>query len=218
MALMDWNTLTASKAVNGSIQRWLNYDKVDPEEVIAEAEDWMAINLRTLHMEERVRITLPIGADKLDFPTYLPRFLSPISVLLLGHGYLRYRAFDDFDHIRLPHDDGRLDEGEPNLFAISGAAGGYMMFDVAADNNYELLVNYYQRPLPLSVDNQTNIYTEHYRKLFKEVLLACAYQSPKDSAQENDHLGKAMGFIQQLKINDDLKLHAQEHLVRVSHG
>jgi len=216
VALMDWNTLTAGKTVSGSIRNWINYSKVDPEEVIAEAEDWMAMNLRTLLMQERVRITLLTGVTQLDFPTYFPGFLDPITVFLLGNYYLRYRALDDFEHIRLSHEDGTIDEGAPRLFALTGAGGGHMMFDTRADADYQMLVNYYKRPEPLSVDHQTNLYTTEYRLIFKEALLYRAYQSPKDSAAENEHLTKALGFIGQLKVNDDLKLRAQEQAVRVS--
>lgn len=216
MAKMDWPTLTANKTVSGSIRNWVNYSKVDPEEVIAEAEDWMQMFVRTLHMEERMPMVLKKGASSFDFINELPRFLDPISVFLMGNYYLRYRSLDDFDHIRFPHEDGSMDEGAPRFFAVSGDAYGAMLFDVMADQDYNILVNFYQRPTPLGPTQNENYWTLYHRSIFKEILLSRAYQSMKDNAAENEHLQKAAGFIQQMKVNDDLKLRAQQHLVQVS--
>ena len=215
MAAMTWNTLTAEKTVSGSIKRWVNYDKVDPEEVIAEAEDWLAMELRTANMEAHDIIPISTGQHQVVIPDKLPRFLDPISVFLVGHRYLHYVARDEIDQIRHQDESGEISESIPCGYSIIGGGDGVILLDCAADNNYQLVVTYYRRPPPLSAAQQTNLYTEQYRALFKDALLAKAYQLPKDANAQQLHTTLAKAWMSQKKYNDDLILRAQEQVVRV---
>lgn len=232
MAEMTWDTLTGEKTVNGSIRRWINYDPIDPEEVIAEAEDWMAMFLRVRDMQVRITGTrnfvLATGdsgwpIDERLAADGLPEFLDPLMFFIAGHGYLRYVAQDEIDRMRWPDPPADLSgatteapliaQGCPTCYAI---VGNTLIFDCACDQDYLLLGHYFGRPPALSENNQTNIYTTKLRKIFKEVLLGCAYDSLKDNNQQSFHIQQALALIQQKKTNDDLYLRAQEFDVRVS--
>lgn len=218
MAAMTWTTLTGDKNTAGSIRRWINWDKIDPEEIIAEGEDWMALFLRTSLMQKRVdtadALVLAEGDSSIDLAAELDDFLDPLMFFLVGYGRLSYVAQDEFDTMRWPDaDDLSLNSGTPSRFGIVGRT---MYFDVAADQEYKIIGQYYGKPTPLSADNQTSIYTTDYRLIFKNALLGSAYQLPKDAAMQDAHYKKALGMISQQKVMDDLMLRAQQQYNRVS--
>jgi hypothetical protein len=234
MAAMTWDALTGPKTQSGSIRRWINYDHIDPEEIIAEAEDWMSMFLRVRDMQVRISMnTLRVlqGASALLLnpglvAVGLPEFLDPLTFYLPGHGYLRYVAQDEIDQMRWPEVI-IPQPGEPVTFPPEWSwaigcptrytiIGDIMAFDCVVDADYWLLGNYFGRPPALSVTNQTNVYTNKLRKIFKEVLLGCAYQMQKDNQQQAYHIQQALALIQQKKVTDDLYLRSQEFDVRMA--
>lgn len=210
---MDFDTLTAAKTVNGSIARWLNTAEVDAEEIVAETEDWLSQRLRVRRMQERTTVTLLTGESQLELSSSIPDFLDPMGIRVQGEGtWLRYVAEDAIDDLRQEDEDGALSETTPSAFTI---IGNTVYFDVEADEDYTLIVLYYARPPALSASQQTNLYTEQYRPLFKAAAMGFGYVFLKDEARASQMFQSAEGHIAKCLETDDLVRRGQVFDVRV---
>jgi hypothetical protein len=199
---MDFDTLTAAKTTNGSIARWLNTSEVDAEEIIGETEDWLAQRLRVRRMQERTTTSLSEGESELDLASSIPDFLDPLGIRIQGQGmWLRFVAEDMIDDLRGENEDGELSETTPSAFTI---IGNTIYFDVTADDDYTLIVVYYARPPALSDSQQTNLYTEQYRPLFKAAAMGFGYVFLKDEARASQMFQSAESHIAKCLETDDL--------------
>lgn len=214
MSVMNWDTLTADKDTDGSIRRWLNTSTLDPTETIADAENWLSQRLRVRRMWRRDIVPLVEGASEIDLRTDVPLFLDPISVRVQGSGRLVYVPEDTIDDWRGETRDGELSAAEPCAFTIIGTD---MLFDTEADTDYALIVTYYQRPPSLSEAIQTNLYTEHFRVLFKAVMMGIGYTFLKDETRASPYFESAEIHVLKAMQTDDLIRRGQEYDVRVSY-
>lgn len=206
MAACTWTTLTGAKSASGSIQRWVNNNSVDPEEIIAEAEDWIGTLLRTNLMEERVPITLAVAQSAIDLTTDAPNFLDPVLLWVDGYGEALNIPEDEIDRSRFVQSDGTLVQSVPSLYAI---VGDTLYLNTEADQEYSLQLTYYKRPDALSASNLTNLYLDKYRTLFKITAMGLAYVFLKDENRAGALLKAANARIDDINIENDLKRRGQ---------
>jgi hypothetical protein len=215
MAAMTWGALTAAKSQNGSIQRWVNNDTVDPEEIIAEAENWLAATLRVNRgMKTRATLTLAEGDSSIDLSTTdgTTRFLDPINLHLQGFGKLSYQHEDTLDDFRAAETDGTLMTGPPTLYTIIDRT---IYFDTEADTTYSMVLTFFDEPAALSASNTTNLYTTRFRALFKTVCMGFCYIFLKDENRATGLFNTALSYIAKLHETDDLVRRGQEYDVEV---
>jgi hypothetical protein len=207
-----WTVLTSDKDTDGSIKRWCNLSTLDPEEIIAEAETWLAQRMRVRKMQARTQIGLVDGDSSYALTDGL-RFLDPITFHLQGYGELLYIHETELDRVRAVDDDGTLPEGPPTYVALIGDT---LYFDSECDDSYTINLTYYAAPAALSASQETNLWTTNFRALFKKVLMAHAYIFDKDHDAAAPLLESAALDIAQANVTDDLARRGQAYDVQVS--
>jgi hypothetical protein len=207
---VDFTTLTGAKTAAGSIRRWINYDEADSDHIIAQSENWLAQKLRVRRMVAKATdLTLASGASTIDLSTELPYFLDAIRLHIQGYGKVTFVHEDDMDMLRGEDTDGDISTGVPSYWTVVGET---IYFDTEADQEYTIYLTYYKKPTPLSADNTTNIYTQHYSALFQMVCMGWAYvEALKDDARATSMFTSAEAHIATLLGTDDLSRRAQEY-------
>lgn len=206
MAACTWTTLTGPLSAAGSVQRWVLNDSVDPEEIIAEAEDWLKDRLRVRFMMVRAPVTLAQGASAIDLSTEAADWLDPIEVWANGYGEIRNIPDFDLNKRRAVDTDGTLNIGTPTYYTVIGST---MYFDAAADQSYSLVLSYYGQVPALSSTNLTNLFTERYRSLFKKAVMGHAYIFLKDEDRAGKLLTAADQQASKIEETDDLMRRGQ---------
>lgn len=212
---MSWNTLTAAKTESGAIKRWVSNNEVDSEELVGESENWLAQRMRVRGMERYTTdVVLGEGDSEIDLVSELSDFLDPVTVRIQGQCRLRFVSEEEIFPIRGEDEEGNLSSSTPSAYTI---INNTMLFDVEADQDYTLIIVYYAKPTELAADNQTNLYTEKYRVLFKAVAMGFAYVFLKDETRATQMFASAEGHLASLMETDDLVRRGQEYLVEVNY-
>lgn len=163
---INYTTLTADKATEGSIKNWLNYSLVPSVNVLAMAEAHIYERLRVREMRVETAVSIAAGADYIDLPA---RFLDPIRLMLNGDAvdidYVQENLLKRFRDL----DTGDLFEGSITEYAIINEK---MLFDVASEEARAGYLWFYQTPAPLSGNNETNWLTTRYPALLTDACLA----------------------------------------------
>jgi hypothetical protein len=81
---MTYTSLVGDKNTAGSIARWVNYAKLDADQILQEAQSLIYSMLRVREMRAHFNFTVAIGGDRVALPT---GFLDPIGrISFLGTG------------------------------------------------------------------------------------------------------------------------------------
>lgn len=204
MAACTWTTLTGAASAAGSIKRWVTDDSLDPEEIIAEAEEWLRDRLRLNRgMKTRASVALAEGDSSIDLSTLDRGWLDPIQVWVDGYGEIDNTPDFDLDMLRAADSDGTLADGLPTFYTVIDQT---MYFDTQADQDYSLHLTYYGEVPALSSTNLTNLWVERYRRLFKYVAMAHAYLFLKDETRAATCLTAAEKEVARIESDDDLGL------------
>ncbi len=202
---MDFTSLTGTKKTVGSIRQWVNSDAVPAEEVLADAENWLAQMLRVRTMQKRVVIALAKGASQLDLATInATDYLDPVILWLNGDN-MEVDLVPEFeiDRIRGADYDGSVTtKSAPEYYSPAGES--LLLFDAQADRDYTLAFTYYGRPESLSPTNLTNLYTRKYQTLLRHLCLANAYIFLKDESRADALLALASSEVKQIAEMDDM--------------
>jgi hypothetical protein len=167
---MSWTSLTGTKTTAGSIKSWVNYDRIDPGEVLFEAERLIYGLLRVREM--RTSTTLSVTLN--DLNEALPaRFLDPWAcriptqwrdlVQVHEETLVQQRSWDTAA--------GNYSTGIPTCFAIFGEA---LQFDCRASEALSVFLGYYESKAPLAADNLTNFLTDRYPQILRAACCAMA--------------------------------------------
>jgi hypothetical protein len=73
---MSYTSLVGDKNTAGSIARWVNYSKLDGDQILQEAQSLLYSMLRTREMRTHFNFDLGVGADRVALPS---GFLDPIG-------------------------------------------------------------------------------------------------------------------------------------------
>lgn len=93
MALMTYASLTGNKSTAGSIKRDVNYEQLDPEQIVEEAESLIYDTLRVREMRATWTFAMAIGAYQIAL---VDNFLDPIG---------RLRDSSNFRYIQRSEDE-----------------------------------------------------------------------------------------------------------------
>lgn len=201
---MSYDTLVGAKSVAGSIRSWQNYDKVDAEGVLEDAQAMIYQSLRVREMRTSETILLLAGDDAIDLPE---RFLDPVDMRdLVSGGEIEPVAEGDLGRFRSMH-NGALYAGEPTRYAIINEQ---FTFDVRAKEGRALALVYFRAGELLSADNQTNFLTRRYPHILRAMSLAMAAEFSHNTEEYARNLQRANGLIAEANAMDDLSRRGQE--------
>jgi len=91
---MTYTSLVGDKNTAGSIARWVNYVKLDADQILQEAQSLIYSMLRVREMRAHVNFTLMQGGDRVALPA---GFLDPIGkISFLGTGAKAEQRYPNF--------------------------------------------------------------------------------------------------------------------------
>lgn len=196
---MNYSTLIAAKTTAGSIKSWVNYARIDVEQIVEEAQALIYQSLRTREMRAIAAVTVVTGAISAPVPA---DFLDPISFkdttnnvdldLEQESGFLQ----------SLVYSGGTLASGQPRRYAIANEG---MLFDKKWSAGAVLGLWYYKKPASLAATtNETNFLTSRYPHLLRTACLAAAANFKSDTERYNVEAGKLAALIQVANQESDL--------------
>src|ERR1700756_3786825 len=81
---MSYTSLVGDKNTAGSIARWVNYAKLDADQILQEAQSLIYSMLRVREMRAHFNFAVAVGGDRVALPS---GFLDPIGrISFLGTG------------------------------------------------------------------------------------------------------------------------------------
>src|ERR1051326_2916138 len=91
---MTYATLVGDKNTAGSIARWVNYSKLDADQILQEAQSLIYSMLRVREMRAHLNFSMRQGGDRVALPT---GFLDPIGqISFLGTGAKAEQRYPNF--------------------------------------------------------------------------------------------------------------------------
>lgn len=91
---MSYTSLTSDKNTAGSIARWVNYSKLDADQILQEAQSLIYSMLRIREMRAEFNFNMAAGTAQIGLPA---RFLDPIGkISFLGTGAKAEQRYPNF--------------------------------------------------------------------------------------------------------------------------
>jgi hypothetical protein len=91
---MTYMSLVADKNTGGSIARWVNYSKLDADQILQEAQALLYSMLRTREMRTHFNFDMAVGASQVALPA---GFLDPLGkISMLGSGAKIEQRYQNF--------------------------------------------------------------------------------------------------------------------------
>tara|TARA_B100000424_G_scaffold39529_2_gene26529 strand:- start:1649 stop:2278 length:630 start_codon:yes stop_codon:yes gene_type:complete len=196
---MDYTTLVANKATDGSIRNWVNNDSFSATTILSEAEDFIYRRLRVREMLKLTTGNMVVGQDYIDVPT---DFIGSRSLFYSGTEKLamNHTTLDAIEAGRTYDTSGNITQGKPTQFYIDADKA---FFPIAPDQTYAYRWRYYCQPTALSSTNTTNFLTNFSPRLLRCVCLAMANEFLKNDGDKLYWLRLAEGEIEVLHKADD---------------
>lgn len=163
---MTYSTLIASKATTGSIKNLVNYERIDPDQILEDAQAHIYGSLRCREMMGYETLTVAIGDDSAPVPT---GFRDPIMLATTEGDEIHNTDVGTLEKMRAQwrQSDGTLAQAIPEHYACSGAT---MSFECAWDRAATLVFRFYDTPDDLSASNETNFLTTRYPNLLRAAI------------------------------------------------
>lgn len=196
---MTWTTLTGAKTVAGSIKNWVNYEKVDSETILDEAQATIFQFLRIREMRASTTLTISVGDSTKALPT---GFLDPID--LRSKNMMREIEIRDeatLNARRVYDTDWVLESGFPAIYAIFDEL---MQFEYKFEEADELPFVYFKRPTLLSVSNTTNFLTDRFPHLLRTACMMQAADMAKDDTEYAKLSTRLVALIEKTNVESDL--------------
>jgi hypothetical protein len=205
---MDYNTLIAAKSTAGSIRNWVNYDKVDPVTVLAEAQAEIFDRMRVREMRTLdTSIVTAAGVEKYALP---PSFLDPVRPLTdnQGNAYVFKTEGELMRRRNYDPATGLIVRGTPAFFSIFDEA---LQFDCAFQSG-GLVLNLlcFKSPAPLGPANPSNFLTNRYPHILRRACQMRAADFMDDDAAFARHQARLDDDIAIAMANNDLAWHGVE--------
>lgn len=206
---MTYQTLAGAKTVPGSIRSWINWELVDVEGVMLDAQAFIYTQLRVRQMEALETIALSAGASSAPLPD---RFLDPVEMRDITHGGAEIENvhITDLEAVRY-WDNGVLSEGVPCRYSVYGED---LQFDVRADRATSARLLYYRQPAYLSVAAPTNFLTEKFPHLLRAALLVYAAKNFKSQSIYEREVRELILSIAAVNTQDDMRLRGARMAIR----
>ena len=124
---MSYTSLVGDKNTAGSIARWVNYSKLDADQILHEAQSLIYSMLRVREMRAHFNFTVAQGGDRVALPT---GFLDPIGkISFLATGAKAEQRYPNFIQRRRVYTETSGGLGTNPLTTTSGSPSQWP-FDV----------------------------------------------------------------------------------------
>ena len=208
--MTSYTTLTGAKTLAGSIKWLVNYERLDTEGILTDAQAYIYGSLRVREMKKSDE-TLQLDAlfYFLNVPSDL---LDPIKLRA------RYGDIINVDEATLfsmqirDETTGLISEGDPSYYAIYDED---LTFDTTPTEDLNLQLLYYARPAALSSGNTTNWLTTRYPNIVRHACQYFAYLQMENDAQAERHKSMTDELIGRANVEADLVRRGSEFGVTV---
>lgn len=195
---MNYTTLVGEKTEIGSIKSWINYDRIDPIEILTEAQAWIYQRLRVRQMQSSATVSIAEGASTASFPT---GYLDPLHFGIPGFNHrLRLKDVEWFrTHLGFD-EDAVLPEGLPTYWTDFDSL---IQLNTVADQAYTAKMVFFKKPDALSSSNTTNWLTDRYPTLLRRACLMFAAEFRKEYDTYDRSEARALQSISEIKVESD---------------
>jgi hypothetical protein len=195
----DYGTLTGPKSTQGSIRSWINYELIDVEGALLDAQAYIYGSLRTREMRSVASVALAEGAKTAPLP---PGFLEPIKMTFADG-----QPLTPMDEAELMVLQGNTDPYAPTYFGIWDEA---LQFDTASPEDVSLRLLFNRRLPYLGRQNQTNFLTTRYPNLIRSACLMFAADAIQDDAQYARWKQRTDEQISRANVEADLSMRGRD--------
>jgi hypothetical protein len=169
---MDYGTLVGPKSKPGSIRAWVNYDPIDTEGVLLDAQAYIYGAYRGREMIASAPVT--IAKDSLT--AALPeRYLDPLTFLHADG--LKIEPKHEAQLLEMRAEDA---PSQPFAWTVFDEL---IQFECPADQAYAAKLLFYRRPHYLGAQNPTNFLTTRYPNILRVACLMHAADQIQDDAE-----------------------------------
>lgn len=203
---MTYTTLTAAKTTAGSIKSWVNYARLDVEQIVEEMQTLIYQNMRVREMRSLWSPSVSIGDST---KALVAGFLDPNGKLRdTDNNVYRYVATPDrLEEMRI-FESGALSSRQPYNWTIFDEA---LQFDAKFDEARTLRLPVHKSPALLAASsNETNFLTTRYPHIVRMACVVRAHAFMKNWSSHNAELPVLMSMIQDANAKDDLVLHGAD--------
>lgn len=198
---MTYTSLSGAKTAAGSIKRWMNYEQLDVDQIIEEAQALIFQTLRVREMRtEFSDISVAVGDTYAALPT---GFLDPIALkdktnnidmdLVTEDELVRRRVYDS---------DGVLEEASiSSSYAIFQER---LQFENKFDTAATLTMIGYKAPSFVASGTESNFLVSRYPHLMRVACMAQAADFMNNVEREQRYLTKLVAAIQQTNVESDM--------------
>lgn len=198
----DYQTLVGPKSTTGSIRSWLNYEPLDVEGILLDAQSHIYGALRVREMKTAAPVNLAIGASSAALPS---DFLDPIVFTWndTGERVTPTEPGQMQAQLRSVDGKGNLPSDRPGWYAIWDEA---FQFDTRAAAVMAGTVLYYKRPAALSGSVKTNFLTTRYSNLLRAACLMFAADMVQDDTEYARWDKRTSEILSRISVESDLAL------------
>lgn len=194
----DYTSLVASKNTPGSIRAWLNYDLIDPDSCLLDAQAHIYTILRCREMRSSANVSITLGASTAALPA---QFLDPTSLVFADTGDEIIPTSENvLQKLRPWNTDGTIQSGRAERYSIWDEA---FQFDTSSDAAYTAKLLFYKRPDFLSGANLTNFLTTRYPNLLRSACLMMAADYASDEEAYARWEKRTAETIAAINVTDD---------------
>lgn len=179
---MDFTTLCATSATDGSVASFTGSDRVSPgiaAILIDQAQSLIYRKLRHWSMLTEVDGVFTINQDYSPLPT---DYLQAKSLYLTGTNYkkLTMKPLEEVKGSYSYDANGNRVVSQPSIYYYDQTN---LRFDTVLDQAYPYMFVYYQQPAALSASNNTNFLTQRYQRLLWSAIMVSACEFLKEVGQ-----------------------------------
>lgn len=191
---MDYTTLVAGTASEGSIKNWLNDDTLPSATILAEAEQWIYRRLRVRQMlvTDEGTATASQASVPVDFGYLETRHLALTGT---DKATLRQALMEHVESSITYDASGNRSTGKPTHYYDEGTA---LAFNVLTDKAYTYRHIYYDTPAALSTATTTNFLTARHPYMLRS---ACMMFATDFTKQDDRQLWEQRAYNEIMQAN-----------------
>jgi hypothetical protein len=206
----DYGTLTGPKSALGSIRSWINYDPLDVEGVLLDAQAYIYGAIRTREMIASAAVAITAGSETAPLPA---GYLDPISFRIPSEmAVLSPRDPRDLEERRYYDANGVLDTQLPSAYSVFDEL---FQFDAKADADYVARAQFYKSPTALSRTNPSNFLCTRYPNLLRAAVLMHGADQMQDDAEYTRWKARTDELIGRVSVETDLMARGRDYDVSV---
>jgi hypothetical protein len=207
---MNYGTLTGPKSEKGSIRSWINYDPLDVEGVLLDAQAYLFSRMRVREMVASATVALTVGSETAPLPT---GFLDPITFRVPAIG----QELDSLDPRELEggryyDDTGTLETTTPMAYSVYDEL---IQLNAKSDATYAARALFYQRPAYLSRTTPTNFLCTRYPNLLRVACLMHGADQMQDDTEYARWQKRTDDLIGAVSLENDLMARGRDYSVSV---